>query len=489
MGLPIEQTELPQAYPLSELLEHIRQLVKSTYDGTYWIVAEVIELSHSRVGHYYFTLGEMQDGKVVAKVQGNLWAGVARSVMTEFERITGGKIEKGMQLMLQVRVEFTPLYGLSLTILGINAEYTLGNLERLKRLAIERLQTEGVFDMNRLLSLPILPLRLAVISSDTAAGWGDFCRHIEQSGISHLLRIKLFPCIMQGAQTTPSILAALDSIYDEREDFDALLVLRGGGSRLDLSAFDDYELCSHLAQMPLPVLSGIGHERDESVADLIAHTRLKTPTALAEFIVRRVEEALTRLFDVEEGIKTLLSERRDEAQEILDHTLLHLRQSLYSLTLNETRRLHRLSTALSIPLRSLSHRSETRLHSLVGSFARTAHRLLSNEKSQLATKQNRLTLSVRERLSSGNYETDRCRDRLTTQLQALRPRQTQLLEHLETVAKTYDPTHIMRRGFLPVMAEGAPLLSVNQLSHATTLTVVLPDGKATAEVKDILPEE
>lgn len=489
MGVPVEQIDMPQAYPLSELLEHIRQLVKGAYNGTYWIVAEVIELSHSRVGHYYFTLGEMQDGKVIAKVQGNLWAGVARSVMADFERVTGGKVEKGMQLMLQVRVEFTALYGLSLTILALNAEYTLGNLERLKRLAIERLQAEGVFDMNRSLRLPLLPLRLAVITSDTAAGWGDFCRQIEQSGISHLLHIKLFPCVMQGAQTTPSILSALDEIYDKRESFDALLVLRGGGSRLDLSAFDDYALCAHLAQMPMPVLTGIGHERDESVADLIAHTRLKTPTALAEFVIRRIEEALIRLSDVEEGLKILLTDRREEARDALDRSLLRLRQSLYGLTLEETRRLHRLSTVLSAPLRSLSHRSETRLHNLVGSFGRTVHRLLSNEKSQLATKQNRLTLSARQRLSATTYETDRCREQLTAQLRNLMPRQTQTLEHLEVVAKTYDPMHIMHRGFVPVMVDGAPLVSISRLSPADTLTILLPDGRVAAEVKEIFPDE
>ena len=489
MGVPVIQTELPQAYPLSELLEHIRQLVKGTYDGTYWIVAEVIELTHSRVGHYYFTLGEMQDGKIVAKVQGNLWAGMAKSVMADFEHITGGRVEKGMQLMLQVKVEFTTLYGLSLTILGINAEYTLGNLELLKRLTIERLQAEGVFDMNRTLSLPLLPLRLAVISSDTAAGWGDFCRQIEQSGISHLLHIDLFPCVMQGAQTTPSILAALDDIYDRRDRFDALLVLRGGGSRLDLSAFDDYDLCTYLAQMPLPVLTGIGHERDESVVDLIAHTRLKTPTALAEFIIRRVEEALTRLFDVEEGLKMLLTDRKDKVRESLDRSLLRLRRSLYSLTLDETRRLHRLSTALSIPLRRLSHRSETRLHGIVGNFGLAVHRLLSSEKGSLTTKQNRLILSARQRLSATTYETERCREHLATRLRNLMSRQTRLVEHMEAVAKTSDPTHIMNRGFVPVMTGGKPLLSVSQLSPAATLSILLPDGRVTAEVKEVLPDE
>lgn len=489
MGLPLSQSEVPQAYRLSDLLSHVQQLLRSTYGGVYWIIAEVIEISHSRVGHYYFTLGEMRDGKMVARVQGNLWAGTARSVMADFERTTGSKVDKGMQLMLQVKVEFTPLYGLSLTILGINAEYTLGNLEVLKRLAIERLQSEGVFDMNRSLSLPLLPLRLAVISSDTAAGWGDFCRQIEQSAISDHLHITLFPAIMQGTQTTPSILSALDEIMEHPKDFDAVLVLRGGGSRLDLSAFDDYELCAHLAQFPLPVLTGIGHERDESVADLVAHTRLKTPTALAEYIIRRVEEALGRLTDVEARLQTLLKNSVDGVERSISFLRTRLRQHLYRLTLDEAQRLQALSNNLFLPLRRLVSQSENRIHTLVHTLNRGLHRHLANETNTLHNKRHRLSLSLRQLLDKTSHYPEQHKLRLMTLLRPLPANELRHIDSLDKVIRTYDPTHIMQRGFLPVLREGRPVTSTADLSQGAEVSILLPDGVATAEIQDISKEK
>ncbi len=463
MSLPNPQPVPLQAYPLSALLAHVQNLIRSTYGGYYWIVAEVMEISGSRVGHYYFTLGEMRDDKVVAKVQANLWAGVARQVMGEFESVTGGKIEKGMQIMLQVKVDFTPLYGLSLTITAINAEYTLGNLERAKRLAIERLQADGVFDLNKSLSLPLLSLRLAVISSHTAAGWGDFCRQIEQSDVSSLFKIRLFPAIMQGEQTTPSILSALDEILEYADDFDAVLVLRGGGSKLDLSAFDDYHLCAALAQFPLPVLTGIGHERDESVADLVAHTRLKTPTALADFLIRRVGEALMRLDEADERLQTLLSSLLDISRQKIEHLSTRLSRSLHKTTMGETQR----------------------IYNLVGGLTRTMRRTLLQEELSLYGRATRLSTLARERLLTAAHTQDHLRLRLASLLRPLTTERSRELDHLEQIVATYDPTKIMRRGFLPVMVGGRQVTTVEELSPGTSLTILLQDGTATTEVREI----
>lgn len=489
MGLPLAQALPPQVYPLSDLLSHIRQLIKTTYGGIYWIVAEVIEISHSRVGHYYFTLGEIRDGKVVAKVQANLWAGAAQSVLRDFEQVTGGKIDKGMQLMLQVQVDFTALYGLSLTILGINAEHTLGHLERIKRQAIGRLQAEGVLDMNKSLPLPLLPLRLAVISSDTAAGWGDFAQQIRQSSVADIVRIHLYPCIVQGEQTTPSILSALDRIYEVVDRYDALLVLRGGGSRLDLSAFDDYELCVHLAQIPIPVLSGIGHERDVSVVDMIAHTRLKTPTALADFVIRRVETALGRMQEVEQRLYEWLPQWHRELSEAPTRVARGLREILHDITLEERSELHRRSTCLVKTLRQTSQRAESRLFALAGNFQRISSREMAERKRDIDGRQGRLALALKQRYTPMTYDVSKHRHRLESILEPFVRRAQTHLDHLDSVARLYDPQVMMRRGFVPIMVEGEVLTSVAQLSLEKTMTLLLPDGKVTAGVKHIEVED
>ncbi len=268
---------------------------------------------------------------------------------------------------------------------------------------------------------------------------------------------------MQGEQTTPSILSALDEILESADDFDAVLVLRGGGSKLDLSAFDDYHLCAALAQFPLPVLTGIGHERDESVADLVAHTRLKTPTALADFLIRRVGEALTRLDEANERLQALLSSLLDTSRQKIEHLSTRLSRSLHKTTMGETQR----------------------IYNLVGGLTRTMRRTLSQEELSLYGRATRLSTLARERLLTAAHTQDHLRLRLASLLRPLTTERSRELDHLEQIVATYDPTKIMRRGFLPVMVGGRQVTTVEELSPGTSLTILLQDGTATAEVREI----
>lgn len=214
--------------------------------------------------------------------------------------MTGSPLKPGINVLVQVTVEFHEVYGMSLNIRDIDAAYTLGERARRRNEIIAKLKEEGVWDINRELPLPIAPQRIAVISSSTAAGFGDFCRQLEGNAYGYQFYVHLFQAAMQGDQAPASIVYSMHQVFDSLDNFDVLVIIRGGGAALDLDCFDSYDVACHIAQFPIPVITGIGHERDETIADLVAHTRLKTPTAVAEFLISgclAFEEKLALTFD------------------------------------------------------------------------------------------------------------------------------------------------------------------------------------------------
>jgi exodeoxyribonuclease VII large subunit len=284
-------------------LTELSQLIKGALDAqllsSYWVVAEIGELRLSR-GHCYLDLIDKQEDKLVAKLRANIWSYSYRSISACFEAATGQPLAPGMKVLANVMVQYHELYGLSLNIKDIDPNYTLGERARRRQEIIQCLMREGVYDMNRSLQLPPLAQRIAVISSPTAAGWGDFADQLIRNPFQYRFELSLFKAVMQGEQATASIIMALEQIFAREEEFDLVVIIRGGGAKTDLDCFDTYELAAHIAQFPLPVLTGIGHERDETIADLVAHTKLKTPTAVAEFLLsglRHYEEQVLRLAD------------------------------------------------------------------------------------------------------------------------------------------------------------------------------------------------
>lgn len=281
---------------LAELSLLIKETLDSQLETSYWVVAEIGELRLSR-GHCYIELVDKKDEVLVAKVRATIWSYAYRSINGSFEAATGKSLTHGMKVLANVTVQYHELYGLSLNIRDIDPNYTLGDRARQRQEVINQLIQGGVYDMNRQLNLPLVPQRIAVISSATAAGWGDFVDQLIQNTFHYKFDVSLFQAVMQGDQAIRSIITALEQIYYQEEKFDLVVIIRGGGAKVDLDCFDSYELATHIAQFPLPVLTGIGHERDETIADLVAHTKLKTPTAVAEFLLtglRLFEEKITQ---------------------------------------------------------------------------------------------------------------------------------------------------------------------------------------------------
>lgn len=291
-----------------------------------WVAAEISELKVNYSGHCYIELVEKADEPAATSPRGGrasssvpraqaravIWRSQHAMLSAYFEAETGSKLAAGMKILAKVLVSYHELYGLTLQIVDLDASYTLGEVQRQRQMTIKRLQADGVWDMNRETAMPMLVQRIAVVSSASAAGYRDFMNELRSGG--YAFRTELFDAVVQGAAAEESVTAALSAIAERAEEFDAVAMIRGGGSATDLSCFDSYLICSYVAQFPLPVITGIGHDKDTSVADMVAHKALKTPTAVAAWLTDRMarieawlDESARRLHDT--AVTTTRNER------------------------------------------------------------------------------------------------------------------------------------------------------------------------------------
>lgn len=308
--------------PLSlyELNRRVRSLLTRSLSDDCWLQAELSEVHVNSAGHCYveFVQKDARSNALVAKARGTIWSNIFRLLRPYFERETGQLFMAGIKVLVQVRVDFHELYGYSLVVTDIDPSYTVGDLVRKRREILRQLEEEGVLTLNKELPLPAVPQRIAVISSSTAAGYGDFCNQLENNPYGFRFFPVLFPAIMQGDRAEASILEALDKIHLSVQKWDVVVIIRGGGATSDLSGFDTYLLAAACAQFPLPVITGIGHERDDTVLDLVAHTRVKTPTAVASFLINRLREAADRLEVVSGSIYTYVQAKLEREKSKTD---------------------------------------------------------------------------------------------------------------------------------------------------------------------------
>lgn len=300
-----------QVLSLFELNRFVKQALHNHLPDTYWVQAELSDVRSNSSGHCYLEFVQKDTGgnHLIAKARGTIWSNIFKMLKPYFEQETGQQFVSGIKVLVQVSVEFHELYGYSLTVLDIDPTYTLGDMARRRREIILRLEEEGVLTMNKELDMPLAPQRIAVISSATAAGYGDFCDQLRNNPYGLSFQTKLFPAIMQGERVEESIISALESVYQELDEWDVVVLIRGGGATSDLSGFDTYNLAANCAQFPLPIITGIGHERDETVLDIVAHTRVKTPTAAAEHLIACLYETAMRLEDYATRVVNKVEER------------------------------------------------------------------------------------------------------------------------------------------------------------------------------------
>lgn len=327
---------MQQAISLLALNQLIKETLEIQLEPAYWVIAEIAELNQGRQGHAYLDLVEKQGNQIVAKIRANIWAYTFRGIASKFKSITGQDLKTGMKVLAQVNVTFHEIYGISLNIKDIDPNFTLGERARIRQEIIDKLSSEGMMELNRRLDLPEVPQKIAVISSATAAGYGDFINQIDNNRFGYRIHHKLYQATLQGIDAPATIMRAFDEVIVDhnKKAFDAVVLIRGGGSQLDLDCFDDYQLAVTIASCPIPVITGIGHERDETIADLVAHTKMKTPTATAEFL-------LSGFHAFEEKIKGLMKILERNASQIWsweEKTLRELERRLHQqskFTLNQ----------------------------------------------------------------------------------------------------------------------------------------------------------
>lgn len=348
---------------LVELNMLVRRSVRACLPDEYWVQAELSDVRSNYSGHCYleFVQKDSKSNALVAKARGIIWSNVFARLKPFFERETGQLFVSGIKVLVKVTVDFHELYGYSLTVVDIDPTYTLGDMARRRKEIISRLEKEGILTLNKELELPVLAQRIAVISSATAAGYGDFCNQLEHNPYGFVFYPHLFQAVMQGDKVESSIIAALEHIYRTQEKWDVVVIIRGGGATSDLSGFDTYDLASHCAQFPLPIITGIGHERDDTVLDSVSHIRVKTPTAAAEFLINHIHNTAERLENYAGFISQAIPEIIQREKERLERFVSRIPSQVEIRLQREAFRQERLFKRMELAWQSRLMREERRL--------------------------------------------------------------------------------------------------------------------------------
>ncbi len=361
----IEALDIPTTRDSSLTLFDLQRIVRSTLEARFvepiWISAEVSELKLNRSGHCYLNLVEKgsSDGAPRAEARAVIWKSAYGALVSRFYEATGDELHAGLRLLMRVVVTYHEVYGFSLQIVDIDPAYTLGEVERRRRETIARLQEDGVWDMNRETELPRPLRRLALVSSATAAGYRDFVRQLGAS--PYQFSVTLYEALMQGEMAEDSIVAALHAIADRWDDFDVVVIIRGGGSTSDLALFDSYRIASHVAQFPIAVFTGIGHDKDVSVTDMVAHTSCKTPTAVASHIVELLDGEVAMLEDYALMIRDVVSSRIATERLNVERYLAELSRAAIVLLNSQAHALDRSEESIADSARTLLHGAKQRL--------------------------------------------------------------------------------------------------------------------------------
>lgn len=429
-----------KALSLFELNSLVADVIDSTMSRSYWVQAELSEARENR-GHCYMELIEKNEGSnaPIARASAKCWSNVWMLIKPAFIRMTGQEVRAGMKVMLQVHAQFHPQYGFSWIIDDINPEYTMGDMMRKRQEIIRQLKAEGVFELQKELHFPIFAQRIAVISSETAAGYGDFCNQLETNEYELYFHVELFSAVMQGDHVEQSIINALNQINSREDDFDCVVIIRGGGATADLSGFDTLSLAENVANFPLPIVTGIGHERDESVLDMVSFQRVKTPTAAAAYLIDHLASTLMRVENAQTQIVDSVRRALEVEKMRIQHIGIHIPVLFSVVRTKQEARLDGLSQRLLMKLKETM--KQTNFH--------------------LSTLQSRILPTLQNRLSIEQHR----------------------LEILEQRARLLDPSLPLKRGYSITLCNGKTVRNAKDLKIGDTIITRLEKGEVESRVE------
>ena len=433
----------PQGMKLSDfnaLIEDV--LSKDAQLRNQWVIAETSDLRLNRSGHCYTELLEKDDnGETVAKISAAIWAKNYSILYYKFLQATGQTLATGMKVLVNVSVSYHRLFGMKVVINDIDPSYTMGDMARQRMEIIKRLTEEGIIDLNKQLPWPEVPQRIAIISAEGAAGYGDFMNQLQGNPYGLQFYTCLFHAVMQGAQTVPTVRAALDRIHKHADYFDCVVIIRGGGATSELNSFDNYDLASYVANFPLPVIVGIGHERDETVLDYVAAQRVKTPTAAAEWLIQRGINELARLNTLQEAVVTAVRDTVSQAREHLAYFT---------------------STIPGIA-RGIIDTNRVKLDNYSRTIPMIANNLITTQRTRL----------------------DRAVERMGAAVSSAMQREQQRLQALGEKAALLSPLNTLQRGYSLVMRDGKCVTAADQLQSGDNVSIQFAQGSAEASVTDV----
>lgn len=447
---------------LYQLNNQIKGVLSDTFESELWIIAEISELRHNQNGHCYLELVEKDDEKdqIIAKARATIWSYTFRMLKPYFETTTGQKFSSGIKVLINVSIEFQEVYGYSLNIRDIDPTYTLGDLARKRKEVLNRLDEEGVLLMNKELIFPEIPKCIAVISSPTAAGYEDFTNQLDDNISGYKFHYKLFPAIMQGNQAEESIVNALDKINEYEHLFDVVVIIRGGGSSADLNCFDSYWLAFNIAQFPLPVISGIGHERDETIADIVANVRVKTPTAAAEYLID--------CFDVKQSYHEKLQE--------------NFYSSINDVLTDASEKLLFLSNKFSPLVKNILDKKSNQLVRNNQKLIHSAKQLTQVHLHHLDNLKTNLKFGVEHRLSYEKSSTKNLQSKIGIRINRLIENQKhKLLLNTQSI-KYLNPENIIQKGYTLTLKNGCIVKDISALQINNKIETLFKNGVVESEI-------
>ncbi len=467
-GISFDGMQQPSALTLRQLTGYVGNVLRMSRQlQQVWVVAEMSDVRTSG-GHCYMELVEKnEEGQTVAKIRANIWSSTYVGLAAKFRNATGQVIAAGMKVMVCGSITYHSIYGLSFNITDIDPAYTLGDMERIRREILEQLARENIAEANKQRVLPMNPQRIAVISAAGAAGYGDFCNQLHANNAGFVFYTHLFGAIMQGERTAQSVMAALEQVEMSIDLWDCVVIIRGGGATTDLNGFDNLDLARRVAQFPLPVVVGIGHERDMTVLDYIAHTRCKTPTAVAEFLVESLRNAASTVSSHVQNIIRYCTERVHGEQQ-------------------------RLSAAASmIPTIATARVSQarTRLQAAASLLPVSAAARITAARSRLSTILAAAGNAATTKIAMQRTRLDAVPDQLTRAAQTALARQSDRLLCLGSLIGVLDPRATLRRGYSITRIGGKAVTSAAGITPGAVVTTVLAEGTVTSTVNETSQNE
>jgi exodeoxyribonuclease VII large subunit len=476
-----------QQLSLFELQRQVKGSLEDTFSMPVWVKAEISEMTVNRSGHCYLDLVETEQGTdtVIARCRATIWSYTFRMLKPYFETTTGQIFTEGLKVLLQAKVEYHEVYGFSLNIRDIDPVYTLGDMARQRREIIRRLEEDGVLEMNKDLELPLVPQRIAIISSPTAAGLQDFLDQLHNNPHQFVFYTKLFPAVMQGNEAPRSITTALEQIYQYEDLFDAVVIIRGGGAQIDLACFDHYELAFNVAQFPLPVITGIGHDKDDTVIDLVAHTRMKTPTAVAEFLISGALQFSQQLNELEKHFTELVNDQLEENKNRLTDAADQLSLLVNQLIVKQSNRLNIARIQLENQSASFLKNQFSELKGLTTDTKNKTSRYVTRQNHLLEQSGNKLNYIFREQVLKNKNQLKQFQQLIKIRIFETIRTEKKNLNLIQEKLRLVDPQNILKRGYSLTMMNGKILKSIQLVKVGDLLETRLSDGIVESKVEKI----